>query len=132
LFSKIRVYGVFLLIDRSGLHLPERAGARVGGTQGAYPGIFLQNLGLQVDFQKISYRNHPGQDIGHFAPHMVFFSAVSPGELPHFLKEPEEGFIRSSFLVPFQVYLPDQVLKFFDFQGFFPPSGRYKNDYSLP
>jgi len=110
--------GFSLFVDGSGLRLPERAGARVGGTQGAYPRIFLQNLGLQVDFQKVGHRHHPGQDIGHFPPHMIFFSAVSPGELSHFLKEPKEGFIRSPFLIPFQVYLPDQVLEFSNFQGF--------------
>jgi hypothetical protein len=121
-FRKLGSMEVPELMDRSSLHLPERARARVGGTQGAYPRIFLQNLGLQVDSQKVSHRNHPGQDIGHFPSHMVFSSAVSPGELPNFFKEPKEGFIRSSFPVPFQVNLPDQFLEFFDFQGFLPPS----------
>jgi len=112
--------------------LPKRTGAWTGRAQGTNPGVFFQDFGLQVDPQKVGYRYHPGQDIGHFFPYLILFPPVGPGKFPHFLQEPEEGLVRSPLLVPLQVDLTDEILEFSDFQGLFPPPAGSGNVYSLP
>jgi hypothetical protein len=112
--------------------LAEWAGAWTGRTQGTNPGVFFQDFGLQVDSQKVGYGYHPGQDIGHFFPHVILSPPVGPGKFPDFLQEPEEGLVRSPLLVPVQVDLTDEILEFSDFQGLFPPPAGSENDYSLP
>jgi hypothetical protein len=112
--------------------LAKGTNAGVGRAKGACPGVFFQDFGLQVDSQKVGYRYHPGQDIGHFFPHVILSPPVGPGEFPDFLQEPEEGLVRSPLPVAVQVDLTDEILEFSDFQGLFPPPARSENDYSLP
>ena len=73
--------------------------------------ILFQELVFQVYIQEIGHRCQPGNDISHLAAHICGFSTpIGPGEFPHFLQEPKEGFIRSAPCIAGQVYFADQII----------------------
>ena len=87
------------------------------GTKGTYPGIFLQKLLFQVYLQEVGHGDQPGYDVGHFLAEISVLSAISPGELSHFLKEPKEGLIWPALGIPGEVNLANQILKLLNLQG---------------